>query len=119
MKLFEMRGADAVDVLVDLSEPLSRLIANKDTGDVLLKVSKLCSVGMPAVLLCPLLVVTLAPLLRDNKEDMLRIAAVLTGKSYEEVCDQQIHRTVKDMVAVWDQDLRDFFTSSAGTEVAE
>ena len=49
MKLFEMRGEDAVDVLVDLSEPLSRLIANKATGDVLLKVCKLCSMGMPAV----------------------------------------------------------------------
>lgn len=119
MKLFEMRGEDAVDVLVDLSEPLSRLIANKATGDVLLKVCKLCSMGMPAVLLCPLVIVTLTPLLRENKEDVLRVAAALTGKPYEDVCEQQIHRTVKEMVAVWDQDLRVFFISSAGTEAAE
>lgn len=119
MRLFEMRGDDAAHVLVDLADPISRLVSNQEIGKALSKVERLCSTGMPGVMLCPLLVVAFKPLLQSNREDLFRVAAALLGKSYEEICAQPIHRTVRGVMDVWEHDLRDFFTSSADTEAAE
>lgn len=115
MKLFEMRGADALNALCDLVEPASRIIEDRVTQEAFRKLSLLGDKTMHPMAVYAVTALTLRPVVKAHAEDLMRIAAALTGKPLDEVQAQPLMKTFKEVREVWDEDIRAFFTSSAPT----
>lgn len=119
MKITAMHGAEALNVLCDLIEPASRILEDQVTAEAMRKLTALSGKKMHPIALYALIGVALRPVIKAHGDDLMQIAAALTGKPLDEVRKQPLLDTIKDVRAVWDDDLRDFFTSSAPTAAAE
>ena len=57
----------------------------------------------------------LPQLLGPHLDDLIAVAAALTGKTAEQVAAQRGTETIRDLMDCFDKDLIDFFKSSART----
>lgn len=113
MKLTAMRGDDAARVLCDLIEPASRILEDSKTADAFTALASLAERKMPPIAMTMAAVMALRPIVKAHGEDLFEIAAALIGKELAEVKKQPLLKTVQEVRAVWTEDIRDFFTSSA------
>ena len=113
--LFNTQSCEAGALLLDLVDPLEKLMGDKNFGNVLSKVCGLAKMNPPAVVFYPLALVAIKPLLKDHTNDLLALAAVLIGKPYEEVREQTLMQTMHDLRGVNCEELVDFFGLSADT----
>jgi hypothetical protein len=71
MKLSDYRGEEALDVLADIIEPLSLILADKEIRDLAGKK------GTPAL-------TYVKPIIKNHKKEIIQILARLEGESVEE-----------------------------------
>ena len=112
MKITAMRGADALNALCDLVEPASRIVEDQVTLEAFRKLSLLDGKSLHPMAMYAMMAMILRPVIKAHSEDLMQIAAALTGKPLDEVRKQTLMQTVKEVRAVWDEDIRDFFISS-------
>lgn len=113
MKLTAMRGDEAALVLCDLIEPASRILEDAKTADAFIALASLAERKMPPIAMTMAAVMALRPVVKAHGDDLFEIAAALIGKELAEVKKQPLLKTVQEVRAVWTEDIRDFFTSSA------
>lgn len=119
MRLFEMHGADALNALCDLVEPASRIVDDQETLEAFRKLALLDAKKIHPWAMWASMGMILRPVIKAHSEDLMQIAAALTGKPLDEVSKQPLMQTVQEVRAVWDKDIRDFFISSAPTAPEE
>ena len=95
MKISEFKNGDAIDFLVDLIDPITTILSDKEVSDAWsagnskLHIAKLC--------------------LKKHKEEVIEILAMMDGKPVEEYECTPI-TIIKDMVQLFsDKELMDFF----------
>ena len=112
MKLSEMNTNQLAHAICEAADPLSRIAQSKELNDafkaykteyneeqtVLQKSSGLISRVVPA-------------LLRTHYEDVVKVIAIMTGKSIEQIHEQNGLQTIADVKAFIDGDFADFFTT--------
>lgn len=119
MKLTAMRGDEAVCVLCDLIDPMTNLMQTPGFDAVLAKLERLGQTNPPPIVFYPLALVTMKPLLKEHQDDLFALAAALVGKTLEDVQQQPLLQTLREVREAWSGELHDFFTSSAVTEKEE
>lgn len=113
MKISEMSTEQLAPVLADLAEPLSDIANDESTMEALKRIAaektSLTQVAAFVKEIFPLL-------LKTHFESTCKIVAILTGKTLEQIKTQKGLQTIADAVAVFDDDLMDFFKSFVHTE---
>lgn len=112
MRLSQMPGLEALGVLCDLVEPATVILEDKKTADAFSACAVVLEKPLPTIAQCMLFAKAFAPVVQAHAQECCAIASVLLGKPYEEVSKQRLTKTIKELREVWDEDLRDFFTSS-------
>lgn len=113
MKLSEMTTRQAAAALVDLAVPVEEIsshpaflrcmdsfsnMTQKDAKD------QASARGLRMILdLLPVL-------LKDCYQSTISILSVLTGKSVEQIDNQSVFQTIRDVRDSWDADLKSFFS---------
>lgn len=114
MKLSEMSIEQQAAAICDLCEPVGTLLEDARVGQVLSALSAKDGetvgelIGRAVKKIIPLL-------LKEHLAELVSIAAILTGKSPQEVKKGGIIGLVRDFKSSFDGELLDFFTSSAAT----
>ena len=113
MKLSEMNTKELSRALCLLSAPLERIGGDaaisqifKDMNNLKGQVSQLQATAVVMGKLIPVL-------LDRHQEDTFTALAILTGKSVQEIENQNGQQTIKEIKSVLDEDLLDFFLPSA------
>ena len=119
MKITEMYGVDALNLLCDIAVPAARVMQDPMMAQALKDMGKLDVLHTPKVMLYAQMMTIYEPVLRAHIDDVVQIAAAMTGKTADEVSKQPLPVTLKEVRAVWDKDLRDFFSSSGVMAPAE
>lgn len=119
MKLTTMRGDAALVMLCDLIAPATRIIEDAVTAEALRKISAIDGRKMPPALQYAAIAIAVEPVLRAHSEDIFAIAAALIGKDSKTTKAQPLMQTVQEVKAVWDEELRGFFTSSGASAAEE
>jgi len=119
MKISEMHGIDALTLLCDISVPAARVMQDPMMAQALKDMGKLDILHTPKVMLYAQIMTIFEPVLRAHMDDVVQIAAALTGKTVGDVRKQPLPVTIREVRSVWDKDLRDFFSSSGDTAHAE
>lgn len=109
MKISQMTTNQAADVLVRIAAPASKIMHDKTTMKVLEGVAKGSNDAVKFI--AENLVPVTTILLKSHRMDVFEIVAALTGKTLEEVGEQNILVTISDIRDSWDGDLVDFFGS--------
>lgn len=120
MKLSKLSTDQAADVLLQLTPSVANITGDKALLDTLKEktggttVAEMYAAGAKKV-------TALAPiLLKDHREDVFGVLAVLNECEIEEIAAQNIMQTIKQVrEAVMDKDLRDFFESLRQEEGTE
>lgn len=112
MRLTAMESDKALAALCDLVDPASAILEDKKTADAFALCAKALEKPMPVMVQCLVVAKAFAPVIKAHQEECISAAAVLLGKTCDEVRKQRLTKTITELRAVWDEDLRDFFTSS-------
>ena len=119
MRLSEMAGLDALGMLCEVIQPASVILEDHKTAEAFTMCAKALEKPLPPVAQYMLLAKAFAPVVKAHTEECFAVAAALLGKPYEEVCKQRLTKTLMELREVWNEDLRDFFTSSSDTARGE
>lgn len=103
MKLSDIKGEDALDVLADIIEPVALILADG-------KVQELYESGKPKLLL-------VKHIIKNNKKQVLEIMAILERKSYDEYVKEVnlLSLPMKLLELLQDEDLIAVFQSQVET----
>lgn len=115
MRLTAMEGDKALEALCDMVDPASAILEDKKTADAFAMCAKALEKPMPVMVQCLVVAKAFAPVIKAHHEECIAVAAVLLGKTCDEVRKQKLTKTITELRAIWDEDLRDFFTSSVDT----
>ena len=115
MKLSEMSTMQMADALCKLTEPIGNMLADKACTDALARALKRDQDGTIGEQLAHAAKAVLPQMLGPHLDDLIAIAAALTGKTAEQVEKQRGTETIRDLMDCFDRDLVDFFRSSART----
>lgn len=115
MKLSEMDTRQMAEALCKLTEPIGNMVADKACTDALARALQRDQQGTIGEQLAHAAKEVLPQLLGTHLDDLIAIAAALTGKTAEQVASQRGTETIRDMMDCFDRDLVDFFKSSART----
>lgn len=96
MKISDFKNEDALDLLVEILDPIGVLFADKDFTDSITKGDKLKAVKVA---------------ITNHKEEILMILACLEGKKREEYQANIIEMTKQILEVFNDKELVDFFIS--------
>ena len=113
MKLSEMNTRQMADALCKLAEPIGNMMADKQFTDAFASALKRDQGGTMREQLAPAAQAVLPQRHRTHIDDLIAIAAALTGKTAEQVATQKGTETIRDLMGCFDKDLVDFFKSSA------
>lgn len=113
MKLSEMDTRQMAEALCGLAEPFGNMAEDKAFTDGMADALRRKQEGTIGEQLSGAIKAMLPLLLRDHLEDVIAVAAALTGKSREQVAKQRGMETIRDLMDCFDKDLVDFFRSSA------
>lgn len=113
MKLSEMPTIQAAACMVDLAAPVEKIMSHPKVAEMLESRGK---TTMSVIDFAKVIIQLVPVMMRDYYKDMVRVVAVLTNKSTEEINAQPIKETIADIRGFWDEDLKTFFSSSAPTE---
>lgn len=115
MKISEMSTVQAAKCLCRIAEPVGRIGADEKITAYLKTLSG--QKGKPLIAVLTGAMSYLMPVLLDTHyDDVAEVLSAMTGKSREEIDKQKLIVTMRDAKECIDQDLIDFFTSSAATD---
>ena len=107
MKLSEMPTRKAAECMVDLAAPFAVIAKNPVVKEYAKKSAhKEANID----LLSDAVAVMLPVFLRDHFAETVKILAILTGKTAEEISDQSLKVTISDVRESFDGELIDFFS---------
>lgn len=109
MKISQMTTNQAADVLIRISVPASNIMHDSETMEVLEKLAN--GNDSPLSFIADNIVPVTSVLLKNHREDVYEVVAALSGKTIDEIGNQKITETIKDIKEGWDGDLVDFFAS--------
>lgn len=115
MKLSEMDTRQMADALCKLTEPIGNMVADKACTDALARALQRDQEGTIGEQLAHAAKAVLPQLLGTHLDDLIAIAAALTGKTAEQVAAQRGTETIRALMDCFDKELVDFFKSSART----
>lgn len=113
MKLSEMNTRQMADALCKLAEPIGNMVADKQFTDAFASALKRDQEGTIGEQIAHAAKTVLPQILGTHFDDLIAIAASLTGKTNEQVAMQKGTETIRDLMDCFDKDLVDFFKSSA------
>lgn len=120
MKISQMTTDQAADVLCMIAGPIERIGTDKDFQEKMNAIAarnKERGTAMNAIESVTSMIGTFIPLLLKNcRADTYTILSALTGKTVEALAAQNVMQTIRDAKDCADQELLDFFRSSAGTD---
>lgn len=120
MKISQMSTEQAADVLCMIAEPIEHIGMNEEFQEKINAIAvrnKERGKAMNAIESATSMVGTFVPLLLKNcRADTYAILSALTGKTVEVLAAQNVMQTMRDAKECVDQELLDFFKSSAGTD---
>ena len=116
MKLSEMPTNQAAICLADLAIPAEKIVSHPNVDDL---INSSGNTSMSLTDYIKMVLQLIPVLLRDYYSELIRVVAILTGKSEEEVNKQPIKATIEDVRNFWDEELLNFFKSFARTEQVE
>ena len=114
MKLSEMDTRQMAEALCKLTEPIGNMVADKACTDALARALQRDQEGTIGEQLAHAAKAVLPQLLGPHLDDLIAVAAALTGKTAE-VATQRGTDTIRDLMDCFDKELVDFFKSSART----
>ena len=107
MKLSEMSTQKAAQCMVELAAPMNAILKNPAVKEYMKKsANKEATVSMMLDAFAELIPV----FLRDHYNEMVKIVSILSCKTAEEVSNQSIIDTLKDLKGSVDREFIDFFT---------
>ena len=115
MKLSEMDTRQMADALCKLADPIGNMVADKACTDALARALQRDQDGTIGEQLAHAAKAVLPQLLGPHLDDLIAVAAALTGKTAKQVAEQRGTETIRDLMDCFDKDLVDFFKSSART----
>ena len=115
MKLSEMDTRQMAEALCKLTEPIGNMVADKACTDALALALQRNQDGTIGEQLAHAAKAVMPQLLGPHLDDLIAIAAALTGKTVGQVATQRGTETIHDLMDCFDRDLVDFFRSSART----
>jgi hypothetical protein len=114
MKLSEMNTEQLADCLVGLVEPIGNIAEDPEVGAAITELGKELNGDTPVAQQVGIMAKRLIPLaLKTHRKDLFKALSILTGKTEKQIREQRGMETIKEAVSVVDQDLLDFFKSSA------
>ena len=113
MKLSEMNTRQMADALCKLAEPIGNMVADKHFTDAFASALKRDQEGTIGEQIAHAAKAVLPQILGTHFDDLIAIAAALTGKTAEQVAAQRGTETIQDLMGCFDKELVDFFKSSA------
>lgn len=113
MKLSEMNTRQMADALCKLAEPIGNMVADKQFTDAFASALKHDQEGTIGEQIAHAAKAVLPQILGTHFDDLIAIAAAMTGKTAEQVAAQRGTETIRDLMGCFDKDLVDFFKSSA------
>ena len=120
MKMTEMNTEQLAKTICAAADPLSRIAKSKALNDALSEYSNSHNESMTVLQKLSALLTGVVPaLLSENYSDMVKVISVMTGKSVEEVENQNGLQTIAEVKAFIDEDLADFFTTFAAGKRAK
>lgn len=119
MKISQMTTDQVLDLFCKITPCVANILADENLVGLISKAAKkedITKAGMIAMGLEK--VVALVPmLLKDHREDVYTIIAVVNEKEVEEIASQNALKTAKQIVEIFkDKELIDFFSSLAQQE---
>ena len=118
MRISEMNTKEAAACLCKIAAPVGRIGEDKALNAYLRKLNE--NKGKTLLEVISGAMSTLLPVMLENHyADVIAVLSALTGKSAEEIEEQNILVTMRDAQGVIDKDLLDFFTASRGTDGAK
>lgn len=118
MRISEMNTKEAAVCLCKLAAPMGRIGEDKALNAYLKGMTN--NKGKTLLEVISGALATLLPVLLENHyADTITVISALTGKSVQEIEDQNILLTMRDAQSVVDKDLLDFFTALRGTDGAK
>lgn len=115
MRISEMNTKQAAQTLCMIAEPLSRIGEDESVNAFLKSLSS--KKGSTMMQLISGAVAQIVPaLLNTHFDDTVNVLSALTGKSANEIEQQNILVTMRDVRESIDKDLLDFFTASSATD---
>lgn len=119
MKLSEMDTRQMADALCKLAGPIGNMVADKHFTDAFASALKRDQEGTIGEQLARAAKAVLPQILGTHIDDLIAIAAALTGKTEDQVARQKGMETISDLMCCFDKELVDFFRSSAHGEPRE
>lgn len=111
MKFSEMNTKQLAHALCDMADPLSRITQSKELNDALSEYQAGYSESQTVLQKSSGLLMKVVPsLLYTHYDDMVKVVSVMTGKTVEEVNQQNGMQTIADVKTFFDEDFADFFT---------
>lgn len=105
MKISEMTTSQAMEVMASMIPAVYRVFENKKVQEAMTVQEDPQGGGIKFFM-------TLAAVLfRECKRDAAEIVGILCGKTVEQVMQQNIVVTMKDVASCYDKELMDFFSS--------
>lgn len=111
MKISEMTTDQAADVLIRITVPVSNIIHDEKSNEMLLNLATSDS-KKPMQWLARNLTTVSTGLLKTHRHDMYEIVSALTGKPVNEIGKQRMLTTLQDIREAVDEELISFFDSS-------
>ncbi len=102
MKLSEYKDGEALELLADLIEPVSSILADKDISALQKDGASVAKIASAAI--------------KGHKEEVLRIMAALDGVPFEDYHCNILTLPKRLIEILNDKDLQDFFSSQGQTE---
>lgn len=110
MKLSQMNSNQAADAIIRISEPAYAILGDEAMADTLKEFGDLYSENPAMVKLFGFMVAKMLPaVLKNHKNDLDAILAVLTEKTVDELQEENSLQYIRDVKACIDKDLIDFF----------
>lgn len=115
MKLSQMNTNDLAACLCRIAAPMERIAQDKELTKTMGEITKNLEGRSSLQIGMSTLAALLPALLERHREETYTILSILTGKSIEEIGDQNAMLTLRDVRECVDSDFMDFFRSSGAS----
>ena len=111
MKLSEMTTDRAADALVRIAEPAAEIVNDDNVWKIWEKMGKMKNPNIKAQIV--FIVREVAPiLLKDHRDALYVVLSIMTEKTVQQIADQKVKDTIRDIKESVDGELLSFFMPS-------
>lgn len=120
MKLSEMNSRDLCNALCVLADPIGEISNDDEVAEALKRMAEHKSSKTVMGRLIGVAYADFVPLLlKKHKAATFQVLSVLTGKTMEEIEQENGFQLLQDVRSIWNAELLRFFGSSVDTELTE